>query len=303
MRWSGTHAAPNVQPRGRMKKRNRWRLITKTAAIASRATAAASLRKTINGRQAAALAGSATLARWPGLRLRSAGPAPRPSDRGLAGPQVEIGGTAASLEDQPRPGNGAPSEIGAYHRLERPPLEVRSLKLLVQADAVAGLSQAIPELDVLDRWLGVTLLIEPTDFLERVPTDRATTGPEGRSFRAAALMDEMMQQVAILRDRASGAGVRVVRTEDGRGTRWFPERGQATVNGIWGDDDVGVHEEQDVGPRPAGSPVACRGRAPIAGERHAPGAAAGRPSRRVVARGIVHDDDLAVGDSRDPQSG
>src|SRR5947207_5681512 len=83
--------------------------------------------------------------------------------RALAGPQVEIGGTAASLEDQPRPGNGAPSEIGAHHRLERPPLEVRPLQLLVQKDAVAGGSQAIPELDVLDRWLGVTLLVEPTD--------------------------------------------------------------------------------------------------------------------------------------------
>jgi hypothetical protein len=88
------------------------------------------------------------------------------------------------------------------------------LKRFVQVYLMAGLSKAVPELDVFDRRMAITSLVKTADIFERAPTNSAAASPKRRSLRVSLLVDEVVKQVAILGNRSLGPRLSVIRTED-----------------------------------------------------------------------------------------
>ena len=104
-----------------------------------------------------------------------------------------------------------------------------------QHDPVAGPGEAIAQLDVLDGRPGIEPGVEAAEVEEDArggsmpqPVQNVWAGRMS-SLEVALLVDEMMEQVAILADDARGGRRVVVRAEEGREARVGLEPGQGPV--------------------------------------------------------------------------
>ena len=110
--------------------------------------------------------------------------------------EVQVGGKTAARAHQPRPRDRAVAQVGGEPAPERPPLQVRGLRLGHQADAMAGGPQPVAQLHVLHRGPAVGG-IEAAGGEEGIAADRAAAGPEGRRFTARALVHEVVGEVLV----------------------------------------------------------------------------------------------------------
>src|SRR5262249_20747763 len=197
-------------------------------------------------------------------------------------------GTARAQEPGPR--HGAIAEVGREPCAERPALEMRYPRGGNEADAKAGLAQAVPELDVLDRGTDVAL-VEPRGGLEGGAADGAASRPERRGLGPRPLVDEMMGEVLVEADGRARRRLVVIGAEDGGQVRARKGHGRA-LEGLGPDRNVGVEEDDGAPGRRTGPAVAGGGRSgrPVVSQD---ARAEGRGLRcRGVARAVVRDDEL-----------
>ena len=89
-------------------------------------------------------------------------------------------------------------KIRAHHSAKGPALQVGSLNLRIEHNAIALVAQAIAELDVLDRGLAVTMDSESTEVQEQIALDRTTPCPESGCIFTARDVVIAVHQVFIL---------------------------------------------------------------------------------------------------------
>jgi hypothetical protein len=85
-----------------------------------------------------------------------------------------------------------------------------SLDIAIEEDPMPGLAEAEPQLDVLYGGTRKTFGVEPSDRQEDLTPNGAASGPEGRGLRIPLLVDEVVQEVSILRDESAGTRLCVV---------------------------------------------------------------------------------------------
>lgn len=210
--------------------------------------------------------------------------------------EVERARRAGSLEQQLDPRDAALREVGAQHARERPRLQVRALDPRVEPDPPARRHEPHPELDVLDRRLGVAHGVEAALRVERRLPNRSEPRPERRGLARRGLVDVVVEQIPEARDDAVGGRSVVVgaeeRVEPLVVREGLPDPGERVVV----DDDVRVDEDEHVSPGPlcALVPRGCR---PGSGrpldddhlvrrlDRRLERGEAGRECRRGVGRG------------------
>ncbi len=95
---------------------------------------------------------------------------------------------------------------------KRPALHVRGEDIACQHDPVPGPRQAVAQLDVFDGRPGIEARVKAAESEEDVAADESAAGPErvGRPdslLERPLLVDEMMEQVAILADDPGAAGL------------------------------------------------------------------------------------------------
>ena len=174
--------------------------------------------------------------------------------------QVEGGRPAPGLEQELDPGDSAPEEVGPDHLVERPALQMLSLDGRIENDVRARRGKPHPELDVLDRRFGESLLVEPADPLEGVPANRADPAPEGRRRPGRRLVDVVVEQVSEDGDDTLRVGAVVVGAEERR-EPWIGREGATDpAERVRVDLDVGVDEYEHVPGRVASASVPGRRR-------------------------------------------
>jgi hypothetical protein len=164
------------------------------------------------------------------------------------------------------------------------------LEGFVQDDPMASLAEAVPKLNILNRGPRELLLVETTHLVEHRTADCAAPSPKGRSLRVAVLMHEVVEKVPILRDYTFGPGDGIIRAENGGHIRMLLERFSYAPYCFWSDDNVRVHEEQDVALGVASPVVAHGGRTRVLRELENAHAHPTGDGRCVIRGGIVHDD-------------
>src|SRR5262245_41682940 len=117
-------------------------------------------------------------------------------------------------EHESSPRESATDHIRPHDGPEGPLLQVGSLQRFIQEDAVSGLPQAIPKLNVFNGRTREAFLTEPARSQKYGAPHGPTSGPESGSFRITVLVYEVMQQVTVLRNHARDARSGVIRAED-----------------------------------------------------------------------------------------
>jgi len=102
------------------------------------------------------------------------------------------------FEDKPRPRDSALQDIGSQHGTKAPALQMGSLNWFIEDYSETRRAQTITQFNVFDRRPREALFIEAADLLKDRLTDRAAAGPKCRRFGVPLLMNEMVQQIAIL---------------------------------------------------------------------------------------------------------
>ena len=110
-------------------------------------------------------------------------------------------------------------------------------------NVICGFVQPSSELDVLDRG-ALVAGAEAAHLLEHRAANGTAAAPEGCRLLAAVLVDEMVEQVLVLRQHVDGRGFRVVGAEDGVQIRILVERVVQRLEGVGANADVGIDEEQ-----------------------------------------------------------
>src|SRR5215469_10518788 len=170
---------------------------------------------------------------------------------------------------------------------------MRALELPVEEDPPSRGVQAIAELDVLHGWAREGRRVEAADLPEVDAANGAQPGPEGGRRRAAFLMDEVVEQVAIARDQPRRSRGVVVGAEH-RGERGIIREGPSDAcEPARSHDHVGVdeHEHLALRVRRAVVPSGRGAAAPLESE-HARAGAEGHGGRRLRGRTIDDDDEL-----------
>src|SRR5215510_14295869 len=121
-----------------------------------------------------------------------------------------------------------------------------ALERLVQEDSVTGASEAVAELDVLDGRARKAFRIEAADLQEYRASDRPAPRPNRRSVGVSMLVDEVVQEIPVLRHDALGPRLGIIGAEDG-GQVWMrSEQLDDALHGGRGDDDVSIDKEENV---------------------------------------------------------
>ena len=94
--------------------------------------------------------------------------------------------------------------------------------------------------------------VEPAELEEELAANHPAAGPEGMGRpgvvdERSVLVDEMMEQVAVLADQARRGRCIVVGAEEGREARVGLEPRHGAAQGLGVDGDVGVEEEDQGG--------------------------------------------------------
>jgi hypothetical protein len=109
-------------------------------------------------------------------------------------------------------------------------------------------------LAVLDRQDGMlgsqsfAPLVKTSDFLKYAAADRTASGPERRSLRITVLMNEMMEQVSILRDDVPGSGRGIIGAKDSIQLWMLFEYLCNAAHGSGRQEDVCIDKKEDLPP-------------------------------------------------------
>src|SRR6266508_3840999 len=126
----------------------------------------------------------------------------RKDARSMTPAEVERCRTRALLEQQLYPRRATAKEVRSHHAAEGPSFQVLSLDARIQDDPRAVCRQPHPELDVLHRRLGESVLVEAAGAEEGLTPDGTEPGPEGRGRSGTSLMHVVVQQVPEVGDQA-----------------------------------------------------------------------------------------------------
>jgi len=170
-----------------------------------------------------------------------------------------------------------------------------TLQRFVEKDAITGPTQAVAQLDILNRRAGEAPLVEATHAIEGRSHDGTAARPEGSRLSVACLVHEMMQEVPISGHQSRRRREGVVGAEHGGDFSVAIKKCLYPPNRVVGYDNVGVDEEQNLSSRVSG-PVIARGGGPdVPGEAQEPGAEVSSSGGDIIGRGIIDDDELRVG--------
>ena len=159
------------------------------------------------------------------------------------------------FEQQAHPRDAAAEEICPRHAFDRPPLEMLPLDRRIEDDSTAVRDQTHAEIDVLDRRLGETELIEPAERDEELSADRPEASPESCRWTGTLLMNVVVKKVAKVGDHAVGCRIVVVgakhRTEISVGFEGSPDANKR----VRVDFDIRVDEDDDIAARTKGADI------------------------------------------------
>src|SRR5579883_886899 len=141
--------------------------------------------------------------------------------------------------DELGPWEGSIENIGAEDRPESPVLQVRDLDVFCQANLVSTGTQPIPELDILDARASIGGIEAAARQKHRAANCSAAT-PEGRRGCLTALMDEMVEEVPILRQQVALGGLGIVGAKRRGDRRILFEQRDKLGQGVRSHEDVGV---------------------------------------------------------------
>ena len=142
-------------------------------------------------------------------------------------------------------------QVCAKQREHGPAFGVPGLDVRVQLNASPRRREAESEFHVLDAGPGESS-VEAAVLKKYGPADRSTARPESDGAAARILMNEVMQQVAIVAGERAAPGLVVVGAEHCIELRVCRKCRPQTVERIWMDLNIRIQEEQDVtgcGPR------------------------------------------------------
>jgi len=184
------------------------------------------------------------------------------------------------------------TDVSQHQGARGPALEVRDLDVVAQAHAVTCPGQSVPQLDVLDRGTAVRR-IEAAELEEDLAADGPATGPERGGLTPRGLVDVVVEEVLVLRDKVWRCRPRVVGPEESAECRLVLEGGGDLGDGVGRHQHIGVQEEDDLASCHLRPEIARHSRsAPRAGCAEDPCSSSNGLVRRAIAGAVVDDDEL-----------